>query len=251
MIYGMYLSTAGAKAQSQRQDVIANNIANVDTSGFRRALAIARERLDNLTAHGVPLPDDPANPRQMGGGLHLYRTCNDLSTLGTIKPSGTMSHMAISGKGFFRVRVGQETFLTRNGAFAFAKDGSLTTSNGQATLLSDKGSPIRVDPNRPFEVNQENMVVQDGRSLGTIAVVYPRDAHSVERVGDSMFRYDGQDRPMPSTVQQGFLEGSNVDPVREMVELIESARGFEMNIRMVQLQNDTLGRLVDQVPRPA
>lgn len=251
MIYGMYLSTAGAQAQSLRQDVIANNIANVDQTGFRRQFVAARQRLDHLSELGDGPPQAADDPRRIGGGVYLARTYNDLATTGAIKPSSSASHLAIGGEGFFRVRVGRETLLTRNGAFSFDSDGTLRAIDGQARLLSKKGGPIQIDPNQPFDVMGDGTVVQEGRSVGQIAVVQPRNPDSMQRRGDSLWSYDGRDANATGQIQQFYLEGSNVEPVREMVDLIESARAFETNIHMIQLQNDTLSQLIERVARPA
>lgn len=249
MIYGMYLSTAGAKAASYRQDVIANNIANADTNGFRRMFATARERLDRLGEQGAGAPIRPDDPRQIGGGVHLYRTYTDYDTQGVIKPSSAPSHFAIAGNGFFRIQVGRDNFLSRNGAFTFGPDGSLMTSDLRGQVLSTAGSAIKLDPTRPFDVTAENTIVQDGRTVAEIALVEPRNPESLEHAGDSRLTYDGQDRPADGSLKQFFLEGSNVEPVHEMVDLIETARGFEINVQMLQLQNDTLKTLIQQVPR--
>jgi flagellar basal-body rod protein FlgF/flagellar basal-body rod protein FlgG len=250
MLYGLYLSTAGAKAQSYKQDVVANNIANVDATGFRRQFASARQRLDRLGELGQGGPISASDPRRIGGGVHLYRTYNDLDTPGAIKPSSSPAHMAISGEGFFRISRGSESFLTRDGAFSFGSDGSLRTADGEGVLMSTDGVPFRLDPNFPFEVTPDNQISQNGRPIGTIAVVRPTNVDSVEREGENLLRYDGRHQPTDSLVKQGFLEGSNVDPVREMTDLIEIARAFEINVQMIQLQSDGLSRLIDTLPRP-
>jgi flagellar basal body rod protein FlgG len=251
MLYGLYLSTAGAKAQSHRQDVVANNIANVDATGFRRQFAAARQRLDRMGELGQAGPVAANDPRQIGGGVHLFRTYNDLDTQGVIKPSSSRAHMAIQGEGFFRIQKGNNTFLSRDGAFSFGPDGSLRTSDGEGILLSREGSPFRLDANYPFEISPDNQIVQNGRPIGTIALVNPSNPDSIERQGENLFRYDGRDQAAAGTIKQGFLEGSNVDPVHEMVDLIETARAFEINVQMIQLQSDGLSRLIDQLPRPA
>ncbi|MBX9655920.1 flagellar hook-basal body protein [bacterium] len=250
MIYGLYLSTAGARAQSLRQDVIANNIANVDTTGFRRQFAIARERLDQQSENGKAPPVEGNDPRNMGGGVNLAKTCNDVSTLGPVKPTDSQFHMAISGPGFFRIEQDRKTYLTRNGAFSMASDGTLLTDDGRGKLLGIDGGPVKIDPTLPFDVTGENKVMQEGRHVGTIAVVNPRQLDSLEPHGESLFTYNGFDKPSDSKIMQRFLEGSNVEPVNEMTDLIETARAFELNIQMVQLQNDTLSQLVGQVPSP-
>ncbi|MBY0586075.1 flagellar hook-basal body protein [bacterium] len=250
MLYGLYLSTAGAKAQSNRQDVVANNIANVDATGFRRQFVTARQRLDRKGEIGQAGPIAENDPRRIGGGVHLFRTYNDLDTQGVIKPSSSRAHMAIEGEGFFRIQKGNTNYLSRDGAFSFGPDGSLRTADGEGVLLSTDGAPFRVDANYPFEVSPDNQIIQNGRPVGTIALVQPTNLASVERQGDNLLGYDGRDQPAPGNVKQGFLEGSNVDPVHEMVDMIETARAFEINIQMIQLQSDGLSRLIDQLPRP-
>ncbi len=204
MLYGLYLSTAGAKAQSYKQDVVANNIANVDATGFRRQFASARQRLDRIGEMGQGGPLSESDPRRIGGGVHLYRTYNDLDTQGAIKPSSSPAHMAIAGEGFFRIRRGNDTYLSRDGAFSFGNDGLLRTSDGEGVLMSKDGVPFRLDPNLPFEVTPDNQISQNGRPIGTIAIVRPTNIASVERTGENLLRYDGRDQPTDSLVKQGF-----------------------------------------------
>ena len=250
MIYGMYLSTAGAKAQSVRQDVIANNVANVDTTGFRRQFSIARARLDHQSEQGLAGPFASDDPRNMGGGVNLAKTCNDLATNGPLKPSNSQFHMAISGQGFFRVEQDRQNYLTRNGAFTMSSNGTLLTDDGRGKILSTDGGEIRLDPTIPFDVTGENQIMQEGRKVATIAIVNPKRIESLEPHGSSLYTYDGFDSPSKAKINQRFLEGSNVEPVNEMTDLIETARAFELNIQMVQLQNDTLSQLLSQVPAP-
>jgi flagellar basal body rod protein FlgG len=250
MLYGLYLSTAGAKAQSYKQDVVANNIANLDATGFRRQFAAARARLDRQGELGQSGPMSADDPRRIGGGVHLFRTYNDLETQGTLKPSSSPSHLAIAGEGFFRVQRDGRNYLSRDGAFTFGADGSLRTNDGQGVLLSKDGAPFRLDPNIPFEVSADNQLSQNGRPMGQVAVVLPTNPESLERRGENLFSYDGRDEVAVGKVKQGFLEGSNVDPVREMTDLIETARAFEINVQMIQLQSDGLSRLIESVPRP-
>ena len=250
MIYGMYLSTAGAKAQSNRLDVVANNIANVDTTGFRRQFSIARARLDHLSERGYAGPFAADDPRNMGGGVDLARTVSDSVTSGPLKPSSSPFHMAISGPGYFRVEQDHQKFLTRNGSFSMRADGTLLTGNGKGTLLSTDGAEIRIDPSFPFEVTDDNRVTQSGHSVATIAVVNPKRVDSLEARGEGLYAYDGFDEPSVGKVNQGYLEGSNIEPVNEMTDLIETARAFELNIQMVQLQSDSVSQLVGQVPTP-
>ena len=250
MLYGLYLSTAGAKAQSWRQDIIANNIANVSTTGFRQQFFAARQRLSPEGEFGKAPPSNPADPRRLGGGPHEYEAPTDFATEGTFEVTPRDPHnLAIHGDGFFRVQRGDEVFLTRNGNFAQDEAGFLTTADGRGQVLSTDGQPMQLDANAPFAVWQDGRIYQNNILVGQLALETPNDQAAVTREGANLFRYDGETTPANGRVEQFMLEGSNVNPIYEMTGLIEASRAFEMNIDMINLQNEGLGTFLQSVPR--
>lgn len=249
VIYGLYLSTAGAKAQSFRQDVIANNVANVDTGGFRRQFAVVQARPDHGTEFGAPAPVRPDDPRRLGGGVHMYRTPSDTATMGPIKTTGSPLDVAIDGEGFFRVLRDGQVLLTRSGAFRLGRQGVLQTADGLAEVLSADGRPIRLDGNSPIAISPDGGIFQNDAAQGRLDVRKPAGPGELSRVGENLYRYDGPLAAAGSPIRQGMLEGSNVEPIREMVDLIATARSFEFNVNLIQLQNDGLANLIQQVPR--
>lgn len=249
MIYGMYLSTAGAKAQGLRQDVIANNLANADATGFKRQFAILQARNDHGSEFGAPPPLLADDPRNIQGGVHLVQTPGDVNTQGTAKATGRQFDFLVNGEGFFQVNRGGQTFLTRSGAFAVDARGVLVSADGQGQVVGVTGGPIRIDPAEPIGVDEAGRIFQNNNQLGQIALRTPTDPNAMVRRGDGLYQYDGPLRPSTGTIRQHMLEGSNVNAISEMVEMIETSRAFDINIQMVQLQNDGLANLLQTVAR--
>ena len=250
MIYGLYLSTAGAKAESWRHDIIANNVANSNTTGFRQQFALVRQRLAHEIEHGGAAPTLPGDPQHIGGGLHMFESPNDLQTQGTMKYTGRNLDLAVQGEGFFEVRGDQGEFLTRNGSFAVDAQGNVTTADGSAQLLAS-GGPLKVDPNVPLEISNDGQVFQNGVGLGRIGISVPQDEYTLQPRGNSLFSYVGALRPAGGSIAQNYLEGSNVEPIEQMVDLIDASRAFQININMIQLQDQGLSTLLQTVPRVA
>lgn len=255
MLYGLYMSTAGANYQNRRLEVVANNIANVDTTGFRRQFPILQARKDHGSEFGEGPPVEPGSERRMGGGVVLGATPTDFETMGTMKVTSSDYNFAINGPGFFQVESNGQRFLTRDGAFTLDQEGFLVTNDGQERVLGAGGAPIRLDGTLPFRVMPDGAIFQvnnAGQNLpaGRLGLVQPVDPENqLTPVGGNRYRFDGPTTPPTGSIQQRMLEGSNVNAVEEMTEMVEVNRIFEMNINMIQLQNDTLRTLIESVPR--
>src|SRR6476620_8856831 len=172
MIYGLYLSAAGVMTNSYRQDVIANNIANAETVGFKKDLALFDQRLTEaqqrrLAASG-PLSPTSKLLENLGGGLFAHPTSIDTGQ-GEFEPTGSPLDVAIEGDGFFAVQspgagpggAGGETRLTRNGQFAVDSTGRLTLSNakGEQVLDAEK-QPIQLEPGGGVRIDDQGTVTQ-------------------------------------------------------------------------------------------
>src|SRR4051812_37307814 len=130
MLYGLYQSAAGIQSSSYRQDVIANNIANAETAGFKRDIALFDQRLTEAqTRRGAPGSDTNSLLENLGGGLLAHPTLVD-TRQGDLEPTGNPLDVAIEGKGFFLVKNTKgEKFLTRNGQFSTDRVGNLILAN--------------------------------------------------------------------------------------------------------------------------
>lgn len=250
MDYGLYLSTAGAKSQSWRLDILANNIANVSSDGFRKIFPVMQKRPSHDVEFGAVPPFHPSDLRNMEGGLHIFHTPTDLAQ-GTMKATGQPLDLAIQGEGFFRIRKGNGVYLTRKGAFTLDSLGNVVTDDGTGFLLNVAGNPIRVPGQGPVRVTREGQFFQGNVALGQTAVYVPQQLGNMVHQPGTLFSFTGELQRIPGRVEQGVLEGSNVEPIDEMVELIEATRAFEININMVRMQDDLLGTLIENVPRLA
>lgn len=245
MPYGLYISAEGAYAQSERLDVIANNMANVDTIGFKRQLAVFQARDAEAIQEGSQMPG-LGSLEDIGGGILVRETKTDYSP-GPLKETKKTGDVAIHDKDvFFTVRKGEETFLTRAGNFMVAEDGTLVTPQ-RFTVLDDSGSPIVIrDPN--WKIGNSGAVEQLG-ARQNLALVRPQSLGDLIHVGENLFRPLAEPEPIPAnerSVAPGYIEGSGVRATTEMTEMIQASRALEANINLMKAQDEMLAGLITQ-----
>lgn len=247
MPYGLYLSAEGAQAQSTRLEVIAHNLANVDTVGFKRELAILQARYAEAIEQGLTTPDSGAID-DVGGGIMVRETKTDYSP-GPLKRTKIPTDVAIKGPGFFVVQKGDETLLTRAGNFTLTSRGELITQQGY-TVLDDSGIPI-VIRDAQWQISDSGTVQQrSGRQ--NLALVQPQSLGDLVRVGENLFRPLSDPQALPAAdrrVAAGHLEMSSVQPTTEMTAMIQASRALEANINMMRVQDQMLSGLVNRVMR--
>jgi flagellar basal-body rod protein FlgF len=247
MPYGFYISAEGANAQSSRLDVIANNLANVDTVGFKRDLASFQARYAEAIKKGSVIPGS-GELEDIGGGILFRQTKTDFSP-GPVKRTEDQAHVAISGEGFFAVKKGDETFLTRAGNFHVNSRGELVTPQGYA-VLDDGGSPVVLNLDiKDWSISDTGALQQRGRSQN-LALVKPAANENLVKHGENLFRSTTPPEPLlPADrhVASGFLEMSAVKPTIEMTSMIEASRYFEANVNMMKTQDQMLSSLVNRV----
>lgn len=247
MPYGLYMSAEGAQAQARRLEVIANNLANVETAGFKRDVPSFQTRFAEAIQRGAAYPGSQTQ-NDLGGGVKLESISTDYSA-GSLRMTKMPTDFAINGPGFFQVRDrGGSTLLTRAGNFQLDNAGRLITQTG-LPVLDQSGSEITVDPTRPWEVFPGGRIVQDGTEVD-VGLSQPQSLGDLVKVGDSMFRSLGPIAPVQTDVRdirQGYLEESGVNPTREMVKMIETSRAFEANIKLIQHQDSLFSGLINRV----
>jgi len=221
----IYLSMSGAKATMQRQDTLANNLANVSTPGFRAELQAFR---------AVPVEGSGASTRVFA----LETTTGYDATPGAITSTGRNLDVAVQGNSWLTVQAldGTEAY-TRGGSLEVASDGTLTTRSG-LPVMGD-GGPLQVPPNSAVSIGADGTVSAKGTdgkntAIGKLKLVTPETA--LKRGEDGLFRGADGDLTADDTarVQDGALEGSNVSPVESMVAMISAARQFEAQMKMIQ-----------------
>ena len=222
----IYLSMSGAKANLQRQDALASNIANVSTPGFRAELTAFR---------AVPVEGSGASTRVFS----IETTPGYDPTPGPIISTGRNLDVAAKGKAWFAVQAldGTEGY-TRGGSMEVSADGTLTTRSG-LPVLGD-GGPLQVPPNAAVSIGVDGTVSArgaDGKTapVGKLKLVTPATDQSLTRSDDGLFRSATGDLAADATarVEDGALEGSNVSPVASMVQMIAASRQFEAQMKLM------------------
>ena len=249
MPYGMYMSAAGANAQSHRLEVLSHNLANINTTGFKPHLAMLQARESQAIQQGEAGIGD-RGVDQLGGGVGIQPALTQFQQ-GPVRQTGRATDFAIQdGESFFVVQRGEQELLTRAGNFLIDAQGALVTQHGDP-VLSATGGRVRVDPKLPFEVANDGAIVQ-GTQRQLLKLVRPAALGDLTRVGDNLFQSLTSVSPVAADqrrISNGALEHSAVEPTSAMMELIEASRVYEANIRLIQTQNDSLEQLIGRMLR--
>ena len=172
-----------------------------------------------------------------------------------MKATGVATDVAIDGKAFFEVQLpGGTTGYTRNGEFQVNSQGQLTTNEGYAVL--GQGGPIQLNPRdpAPITISAGGEISQGASSKGKLALTEFNKPGLLTQISASYFAAQNpglQTQAATSTVRQGYLEGSNSSTVLEMAGLMTAMRGFEANQRVIQIQDDRLGKTIADLGNPA
>lgn len=240
MIRGIWISASSLDPMARAQEVLANNLANVETGGFRQdRLAFHRIATGELGAPD-PAPFGPSGETR--SVAPVLREGLDL-TEGVVETTGDPTNVAIQGPGFFAVQGPTGELYSRDGALRRATDGTLLHASGYP-LLSDAG-PLVVPPGSEMVIGADGTVFADGTPLGRIKTVSLPDPGAVRHAGRGLLSSEQpglEDRS--SRVVQGALEAGNVDPVGSMIEMMALVRAYEANQRALMTQDQTLGRLI-------
>jgi flagellar basal-body rod protein FlgG len=242
MIQGLYLAAQGMTPMMQKQDQIANNLANTNTTGFKQSGLF-------ISTYQKYLDDDQQRPF-VNREIRADEVYVDYSE-GPLKKTGGELDMAIKGSGFFSVMTPGGVRYTRNGHFSLDRDGFLVTSYG-ARVMSTEGF-VRVDRLNPVTITTDGHVLQEQEIKATLKIVDFEKPYRLLRDGDSNFRPQLPDNPVHTTaagvIKQGYLEGSNVNLIRNMAQMISSYRIFEADQKALTAQDQTLDRAVNDVGR--
>ena len=228
MIRAFYTTARGLVAQSTRQDIIANNIANAQSPGFKRQslvsssfkAVLAHEDATLADKQRPPYPGSPVNPVM----VQVQSTVD--TSEGPIRTTGNRMEFAIDGPGAFEVISKAGARQTRNGSFRIDAAGELCTADG-GKVQGESGA-IRV-PDGEWKVESDGSIVVDGFAGDKIKIVGSEEGRT--------------------HVIQGAVEGSNVNIVNEMVEMIANLRSFEANQRVITSIDQTLDKLINQAGR--
>jgi flagellar basal-body rod protein FlgG len=260
---GIYIAASGAFKQEQKLDVIANNLANMGTTAFKRDGMAFRELIPpfNETAQlSASLDPKPTafqpDPNVSYVGVADFYT--DGSN-GTLRQTGNALDLALDGEGFFVVDTPEGQRYTRNGNFQLSGDGTLITHEGFQVLNKD-GKPIKIDTQGgQISFNSSGGISvgngQQSTPQGDLQLVSFNDPTKLAKDGNGLTRIaDPSVKKQPAqnlNVQQGFLETSNVNPLEEMTNMIVTMRGFEAYQKIIQSIDEADDQAVNAIGRLA
>ncbi len=249
MSYGLYVSAAGANAQSHRLEVLSHNLANLNTAGFKPHMALLQSRASQAIEEGTSLPGS-GTVDDISGGVGIKPTVTQFNQ-GAVRQTGNRTDFAIhDSDSFFSVDHQGKQLLTRAGNFMFDSRGTLVTPNGD-TVRGTNGGPITINPALSYEVSDDGAIVQAG-ARQQMMLVKPRALGDLSRVGENLFESLTPVQEVANSQRSlvsGALESSAVEPTGAMMQLIEASRVYEANIRMIQSQDESMGQLIGRVLR--
>ena len=257
MIRGLYTSAMGMATQKANLDVVANNIANANTNGFRGGTAVNTSFSELLMNRVHAEPGHPTEQiipvGRIGHGVTIAGIHTNFQQ-GPLEITGGELDFAISGQGFFAVETnlnGTPTrMFTRNGAFTLTPDRVLVNHNGDRVLDSGGNHITFPENTASLVVNGEGQILVNGSVLTTLGVMHFEDTSQLRQHGYTLFAQNGAiEADFEGRVEQGYLERSNVNITREMVHMINISRAFELNQRMVGIQDQTLQQAVNEIAR--
>ena len=263
MVKGLYTAHTGMVNEMKRLDILANNLANADTTAYKKEGTTSRTFADEMSLR-IKDSSNMGIPKKLGDityGVHLGQVYTDYST-GNFKVTDNTTDFAIEGNGFFAVaftdKQGNTSVkYTRDGAFTVNKEGYLVTKDGDYVLNATgamNGDPgqnnyIRLDPNAAITVNKLGYVMQNNQIVGTIGMVDVDNYDYLEKYGENLYNLlpGGTRIATDANIEQGTLETSNVNVVNEMVNMITIQRAYEAGQKVITSIDGTLDRAVNNV----
>lgn len=258
---GIYISASGMLQDAQRLDVIANNLANATTTGYKRDTVVSQtfaevmiERLGDQSSDLALAAGGRAGIGSLGMGSYVAMTATRLRD-GAVQYTGGDLDVALQGNALFAVQTPAGIRYTRSGSFTQDAGGRLVTSGGHPVLVDGDEAAY---PGRRLAVTEQGELMADGAVVGRLTIVFTDQTGPLRKVGSNLYAADGLGShvmPEPATEGQpyrllvGYLEAANVEPVLEMVALMATMRSYEANQKALQIQDEALGKAANEVGR--
>ena len=237
----LYVALSRQMVLSRQMDIVANNIANTDTTAFK-----VEDLMQQTDAQAPALTAEAPVPVKFVTAAGVARNF----TQGAFSRTGSTLDVAIDGQGFFRVSTSGGERYTRDGHFRMDDAGRIVTQGGDP-VLDDGGSEITIDPTLgPVAIGEDGSITQGGRQVGTLGVVAFGNRSTLEKTGDNLYQNTSNQQPQTdetSRLRQGMLESSNVQPMREITQLIEVSRAYEQIAHMMDATADLSKTAVERL----
>ncbi len=243
MIKGLWDSGAGMIARGIQTDVTGNNLANSTTTAFKEDRLNFRELIDGRLlldrGRGVPSPEN-----RLRAGFETRMRA------GALESTGSPLDFAVNGPGFFVVETPDGERYTRDGHFALSPEGQLVTMDGFPVL--GEAGPLRLGAG-PVELSGDGQLSQNGTAVGSLRLAEFEQPERLNKLGRNLWVPRDEDQlPAPAEASQpvqGVLEHSNIRVVEQMVRLIEHERSYSFAHKALQIQDDSLGKTVNELGR--
>lgn len=259
MMRGIYTATTAMKARTHQMNVISNNLANVNTSGYKKDVSIFKSfpemliRRVNDKVHRFQEGSRDAYPivGKIGTGVELNEVFTEKS-MGNLKNTQNQLDLAIRGKeGFFSIATSDGIRYTRNGSFLLNDKRELVTQQGDFVL--GKNGKIKIDSD-DFTIDKRGRVYSDEGSnlVSQIDIVNFRNIRFLKKQGDSLYKTteeSGEAFEIDANIESGFLETSNVNAIEEMVKMIEVQRSYEASQKTVVTHDEMTNKLINSMAR--
>ncbi|MDL5040500.1 flagellar basal body rod protein FlgG [Heyndrickxia coagulans] len=251
MLRSLYSGVSGIKNFQTELDTIGNNIANVNTYGYKKGRVTFKDAISQTLASATP----GTSAQQVGLGSQIG-SIDTVDTSGSPESTGRPLDFAITGDGYFRVQDGNDTYYTRAGNFYFDDNGRLVNSEGFA-VLGTNGQAITLGANvKSFSVATDGTISdQDGNTIGTISIATFQNPAGLTKAGGNLYTTANSNAGQVTvsqpgqngagTIKSGYLEMSNVDLSEELTNMIVAERGFQANTRIITTSDEILQELVN------
>ncbi len=263
---GVYTALSGAMAQSLKLDTIANNLANVNTPGFKKDQQIFKEYLtaNEKMPEVIQVPKVPGSVESFydmqGGDKSFVDTAGTYTNFaqGTLRSTGNPMDVAIDGKGFFEVATPNGVRFTRVGAFKIDGNGQLVTKDGHPVLKAGEAGAdpasrvIRISGQAQVIITDSGDIYEGDNNIGKLSLVDVPQKDSLNKIGASLFDFKSNAKPEVVNVEspsfkQGYVEGSNVNVVQEMTDMIATTRVFESTQKAIHAYDSMADKLINVV----
>lgn len=258
MNYGLHLSASGTLTSMNRLDVAANNLANVNTVGFKPDISIPFARHPASVEDNLPFLGSDAMLEKLGGGVHLSPTRTDFAP-GAPRITENPLDVAILGDGFFVLDSGrggegdQALRFSRDGRFTIGPEGRLTHVGSGMPALDDRGRPIRLDPSRSAMIDNGGRVIQEGEQIAQLQLTAFDDPTALKKAGDNLYgvRDDvvADRRAADTLLKPGAVESSSVDPISAMMAVTKASGAAQNNLRMIRIHDELMERTINTFGR--
>ena len=245
---GLYIAASGMMVEQHRQEIVANNLANVNTAGFKKDEGVYGSFKEVLLMRTRDSKVEQVFGRYNLGVKTMAMVGTDFSPGGQYATNNPFD-LSINGPGFFVVQTPNGIRYTRNGSFSLDPEGKLVTKEGYAVL--GEGGPVILSMDGQFEVAPDGSIKNGRETIDKLLIVDFPDKSVLQKEGHNFWltRDPGQEIKVDSRVSQGFLENSNVNIIKEMIAMIEVERAYNLDQRAVRSYDEILAKAADQIGR--